>query len=73
MSDLVRAVDNTGAAWPVTGRRCPVCRMPVDPAAGATHPGCDPGPPISDLAPLLAALVRAVGATNITSERNAAA
>ncbi len=56
---------------------CRVCRDPLDPVHVdvGTHPACDPGgvlpAPVYDR--LTGALVRAVGATNITSERNAAA
>lgn len=68
----MRLVDDTGAAWPITGYRCTRCRLPLDPvlAATDTHPSCDPGPvlPADAHARLVAALTRALGAHSIDHE-----
>jgi hypothetical protein len=40
-----RVADEHGHLWPITGQRCPICRMPADPTLdGAPHPGCDQRP-----------------------------
>lgn len=64
MSGPVRAVDASGAAWPVTGRCCPVCQMPLDSAAGQAHPSCAPVRAISASreAAALSLLTRELGA-----------
>jgi len=51
----------------VTPAPCRLCNTRLDPAAGATHPGCDPGPPLDDtLHDALVALVcDQLGATPI--------
>ena len=47
----LRIVDGSGADWPITGHRCLVCRMPLDPAVDdSIHPTCRPAQPISDQA-----------------------
>jgi len=38
-----RIEDADGHLWPITGTRCPVCRMPTDPVLdGGPHLGCTP-------------------------------
>lgn len=32
----------------MTPALCRLCGVRLDPAAGATHPGCDPGPPVDE-------------------------
>ncbi len=51
----------------MTPAPCRLCNTRLDPAAGATHPGCDPGPPLDDtLHDALVALVcDQLGATPI--------
>jgi hypothetical protein len=40
-----RVADERDHLWPITGQRCPICRMPADPVLeGAPHPGCAPRP-----------------------------
>lgn len=43
-----RLLDRDGHAWPITGHRCPVCRMPADPVLhGEPHPFCLPARKVS--------------------------
>jgi hypothetical protein len=38
-----RITDQRGHRWPITGHRCPACRLPADPILdGQPHPGCQP-------------------------------
>lgn len=61
----VRITDADGHTWPITGHRCPVCRMPADPVLdGQPHPHCLPTSRVddTDLAAAVDLLVRALGA-----------
>ena len=38
-----RILDDAGAAWPITGHRCPICKLPADPSLDhGPHPSCTP-------------------------------
>lgn len=50
----MRVADTDGHLWPITGRRCRICRMPT--SDEDTHPTCTPprqsadAPPSADIA-----------------------
>ena len=46
---MTRIADDEGHLWPVTGHRCPVCRMPADPSLDdGPHPSCLPARDVDD-------------------------
>lgn len=66
----LRIVDRSGAAWPITGGRCLICRMPLDPAVtDHRHPGCGSAPPLTGDAyrRLVGHLTQALGAAEMAS------
>ena len=68
----LQIIDSSRAAWPITGSRCLVCRMPLDQAVDdSIHPGCRPAQPISDAAEaaLIATLNQRLGAAEVGSNR----
>lgn len=60
-----RLADAAGHLWPITGRRCPICRMPADPVLdGEPHPFCLPAREVSaaEFAAAVRALAEGLGA-----------
>jgi hypothetical protein len=63
-----RILDRDGHAWPVTGTRCGICRMPADPVLdGEPHPSCLPRREVSadEYAAALQVLKAGLGAVPI--------